>query len=232
MKIIVLIKPIPELSGVKVSRGQGQVFETEKRVINSWDRSALQLAVDLKQAHGGAVTAISLCRAEDAHILREAYAIGADQCYQLTDPQFVSNDAYVNAKVLSRAISRLQPFDLILCGAKSDVGFCGQTGPRIAEALNLPQATGVLSLSVQPDFVTAASKINGKIYERRLTLPALLTVEQSIRQPRIPNAMMVMKAYKKEIIVWNADALGFHVSEIGTEGALTKVYSQYLAEAI
>lgn len=231
MNIVVLIKPVPDLSKLKVSRGQGQVIEMGKRVINSWDRSALQLAVDSKQPHGGMVSAISLCRAEDSDLLREAYAIGADNCYQLTDPQFAGNDAYVNAVVLSRGLSQLAPFDLIVCGAKSDVGCCGQTGPRIAEALNLPQATGVLSLSVQRDIIAVTSAMNGKIREQRLDLPALITVDRSICQPKIPNAMMIMKAYKKEIIVWNASRLGFSVAEIGTEGALTKVYSQYLAEA-
>ncbi len=232
MNIIVLIKPIPDLSKLKINRGQGQIFETGKRIMNSWDRSALQLAVELKQAHGGDVSAICLCRAEDGDILREAYAIGADRCYQLTDPKFAGNDAYVNAIVLSRAISRLGAFDLILCGAKSDVGFSGQTGPRVAEMLNIPQATSALSLSVQQDSVTVTLNFYGRPQERNMSLPALLTVEQSICQPKIPNAMMIMKAYKKEIIVWNAADLGLTESEIGAEGALTKAYSQYLAETI
>lgn len=230
MNIIVLIKPIPDLTKLKISRSQGQVFETGKRIMNSWDRSALQLAVELKQVHGGNVSAISLCSAEDSNILREAYAIGADHCYQLTDPQFVGNDAYVNALILSRAISRLGPFDLILCGAKSDVGFSGQTGPRVAEALNISQASSVRSLSAQPNSITVTSNIYGRTGERRMTLPALITVERSIREPKIPNALMIMKAYKKTIVVWNANDLGFAAHEIGASVALTRVYSQYLVE--
>lgn len=232
MNIIVLIKPVPDLSKLKISRGQGQVFETGKRIMNSWDRSALQLAVALKQAHGGIVSAICLCRAEDGDILREAYAIGADYCYQITDPQFAGNDAYVNAVVLSRAISRLESFDLVLCGATSDVGFSGQTGPRVAEALNIPQATAALSLSVQQDCISVTSTMKGKNREQCLQLPALITVEQSICQPKIPNAMMIMKAYKKEIVVWNANDLGFAAHEIGVSAAMIRTYSQYLNEMI
>jgi electron transfer flavoprotein beta subunit len=232
MKIIVLIKPVPDLSKLKVSRSKGQVFETAKRISNSWDRSALQLAVDLKKDHGGSISVISLCRDEDSDILREAYAMGVDNCYQLSDPQFSGNDAYVNALVLSRAITRLEPYDLILCGAQSDVGFSGQIGPRVAEALNLPQATSVVSISVEKDSIIAASNINQKNSDQKIKLPALLTLDKSIREPKIPNALMIMKAYKKEILVWNAKELGFSQAEIGTQASLTKVYSQYLAETI
>lgn len=231
MNIIVLIKPIPDLSQIKISRGQGQVFETGKRVMNPWDRTALQLAVDLRQWHGGSVNAISLCRAEDNDILREAYAIGADNCYQLTDPQFEGNDPYLNAIVLSRAISRLGPFDLILCGAKSEVGFSGQIGPRVAETLNLRQATSVLSLAIQGNAMVVSSMIKGNSIERTINLPALITVERAIREPKIPNAMMIMKAYKKAIAVLNANDLKFAVHEIGESAALTRVYSQYLVES-
>ena len=55
MKIIVLIKPVPDLNKLKVSRSKGQVIETGKRVLNSWDRSALQLASELKNTHGGSI---------------------------------------------------------------------------------------------------------------------------------------------------------------------------------
>lgn len=232
MKIIVLIKPVPDLSKIKVSRSKGQVFETGKRILNSWDRSALQLAVDLKKDHGGSIHAISLCRAEDSDILREAYAMGADDCYQLTDPQFSGNDAYVNAIVLSQAIIKLDPFDLILCGAQSDIGFSGQIGPRVAEALNVPQITSVVSLTVEQDIITATSKINDKTRDQKIKLPVLLTLDKSIKEPKIPNALMIMKAYKKEIVVWNVKDLELALDQIGAQGSLTRVYSQYLAETI
>jgi electron transfer flavoprotein beta subunit len=230
MKIIVLIKPVPDLTKLKVSRSKGQVFETGKRILNSWDRPALQLAVDLKKEHGGTINGISLCREEDSDVLREAFAMGADKCYQLTDPQFAGNDAYVNAIILSRAISKLEPYDLILCGAQSGIGFSGQTGPRIAEALNIPQATAVVSISVEKDSIIATSNMNGKTGNQKIKLPGLLTLDKSIREPKIPNALMIMKAYKKKIVIKNAKDLGFTSDEIGREGALTTVYSQYLAE--
>jgi len=231
MKIIVLLKPVPDLSKLKVSRSKGQVFETGKRVLNSWDRSALQLAIDLKKDHEGSINAISLCKEEDNEILREAYAMGADNCYQLTDPQFSGNDAYVNAIVLSQAITKLEPFDLVLCGAQSDIGFSGQTGPRIAEQLNISQVTSVVSLTTEAGFITATSNINGKIREQKIKLPVLLTLDKSISEPKIPNALMIMKAYKKDIVVWNAQDVGLSPDQIGAQGALTKVYSQYLVES-
>jgi len=232
MKIIVLLKPIPDLTQLKISRGKGQVFEIGKRILNSGDRSALQLAVDLKQEHNGTIDAISLCREEDSDVLREAYAMGADNCYQLTDRQFAGNDAYVNTIVLSRAIAKLEPYDLVVCGAQSGIGFSGQTGPRIAEALAIPQATAVVSISVEKDAIIATSNVNGKTRDQKIKLPALLTLDKSIREPKIPNALMILKAFKKEITLWNLEKLGLSPAQVGSEGALTKVYSQYLAETI
>ena len=230
MKIIVLIKPVPDLDKLKVSRSKGQVIETGKRVLNSWDRSALQFAGELKNTHGGSISVISLCSEEDANILREAYAMGVDNCYQLTDPQFSNNDAYVNAVILSRAISKLESFDLILCGAQSDIGFSGQTGPRVAEILDLPQVTAVVSVTIEGDQLTAASLIDDKTRDHVVKLPALLTLDRSIREPKIPNALQIMKAYKKEIVVWQAGDLELATDQIGDKGALTTVYSRYLAE--
>lgn len=232
MKIIVLIKPVPDLSKLKVSRGKGQVIETGKRVLNSRDRPALQLASDLKNVHGGSIHVISVCKDEESDILREAYAMGADNCYQLNDPKFSANDAYVNAIVLGRAISKLEPFDLILCGAQSDIGFSGQTGPRVAEILNLPHITAVVSVTIEGDQLTATSSINDKTRDHILKLPALLTLDKSIRTPKIPNALQIMKAYKKEIVVWKAQELELATDQIGSEGALTEIYSQYLAETV
>ena len=232
MKIIVLLKPVPDLSKLKVSRSQGQVLETGKRVLNTYDRSALQLAVDLKKERGGMIAAVSVCRDEDNDILREAFASGADSCYQLSDPQFLSNDALANTIVLSRAISKLAPYDLILCGARSDIGYSGQTGPRVAELLALPQATSVTSVSVDDDYILTVSAMNGFTREQKLKLPFLLSVERSIREPKIPNALLIMKAFKKEIVVWNSEDLGLPADQTGVQGSMTKIFSQYLAETV
>lgn len=232
MKIIVLLKPVPDLSKLKVSRSQGQVLETGKRVLYSSDRSALQLAVDLKKENGGTIAAISVCRDEDTDILREAYAVGADSCYQLFDPQFLNHDAYANAIVLNRAISKLAPYDLVLCGAQSDVGFSGQTGPRVAELLAIPQATSVSSVSVDGDHILAVSTMNGSSREQKLKFPVLLSVVRSIREPKIPNAILIMKAYKKEIVVWKPEDLELTADQIGIQGSMTKIFSQYLAETV
>ena len=133
MEIIVLIKPIPDLQKIKISRGQGQIFETGKQLMNSYDRVGLQLAVNLKQKYGGRIAVVSICDITKTDILREAYAMGVDVCFNLWEESFAANDAFVNTKLLGEAIKKISDFDLIICGAKSDSGFGGQTGPRLAE---------------------------------------------------------------------------------------------------
>jgi len=227
METVVLIKPVPDLGKIKISRGQGQIFETGKQLMNSYDRVGLQLAVDLRQKYGGKVSVISLCDTSTADILREAYAMGADACFNLWEESFKANDAFVNTKLFGAAINKIGAVDLVICGAKSDSGFAGQTGPRLAEYLDLSQATSVTKIELSDKTIKIESK-NGN--EKEISLPALITVDLSVTKPKIPDALNIMKAYKKEISTWTATDLDLVENEVGEAGALINIKSRFLAE--
>lgn len=227
MEIVVLLKPVPDLDKIKISRGQGQIFETGKQLMNSYDRVGLQLAMDLKQKHGGNVSVISICDIAKTDILREAYAMGANTCFNLWEESFIANDSFVNTKLFGMAIKKIGAVDLVICGAKSDSGFGGQTGPRLAEYLALPQATSVTKVEILEKMI----KVENKNYkEKTLLLPALITVDHSVAVPKIPNALNIMKAFKKEINVWSLTDLDLRQNEVGEIGSLVKVKSRFLAE--
>ncbi|MBD3287856.1 hypothetical protein GF337_03555 [candidate division KSB1 bacterium] len=227
MNIIVLIKPVPDLDKIKVSRGQGRVFETGKQIMNSYDRVALQVAMDFKQKHGAHVTAISICDMERTDILREAYAVGCDQCVCIWDGNFEFNDAFVNARILSEAIKKIDSADLIICGARSDTGFSGQTGPRLAEDLGMPHATRVISAELNGAILSLECL---KGLKRTLSMPALITVDPEAAQPKLPNALNIMKAFKKEVTRWSLADLGMEPSDAGKDGSKVTVRSQFLVE--
>lgn len=224
MKTITLIKPVPDVSKIKISKSQGKIFETDKQIMNSYDRVGLQLALELKQKLGGTVAVISICDTSNTDILREAYALGADTCFNLWEESFKTNDAFVNTKLLGEAIKKIGTFDLIICGVKSDSGFGGQTGPRLAEYLNLPQVSAVTKVEISPKSIKIISKLDND----NLSLPALITVDHAVASPKIPNALNIMKAFKKEITVWTAADLNLQQNEIGEDGSLLKIKSRFL----
>lgn len=224
MEIIVLIKPVPDLDKIKLSRAQGQIFETGKRIMNSYDRVGLQLAIDLKQTYGGHVSVISICDLSKTDILRDAFAMGADDCYNLWEEFFENHDAFIKTWLLGTAIHKIGKFDLIICGAKSDHGFSGQIGPRLAELMNLPQATSVTKI----ELIEKAIKLETKLFnEKSLSLPALITVDHSAAIPKIPTAINIMKAFKKEINTWKVNDLGLTQHDLQS---LVKIRSRFLTE--
>jgi len=228
MEIIVLVKPVPDFTKLKISRGQGTIFETGKQVLNSYDRVALQLAVDIKKKSPAKIHAISICDMTKTDILRDAYAVGSDVCYQIWEPSVEGNDPYVNTKLLGAAIKKIGNFNLIICGAKSDTGFSGQTGPRVAEYLKIPQMTGVRKIEIEN---TIAKVQNVAGIEKSMPMPLLITVDLAAATPVIPNALNIMRAFKKEITHWTTADLNLRQEDIGEQGALVKVRGKFLVEA-
>ena len=212
MKILVLLKAVPDLKALSVSKGQERVFEKAPRVMNPSDRQALEAALQLRETAGGTVAAILPGRAEDERVLRETLAVGGDEAHHILIPEVDGGDSLSHTHLMGSLLRKLAPFDLILCGGASEDNVPAQTGPRLAEFLGIPQATGVRKI---------LSADNGAVEVERLpldppsdtpvrisiALPALLTVEEGAFTPRIPNAIRIMKAARIPINPYEADSL-------------------------
>ncbi len=227
MNIVVFIKPVPDLNKIKISRGQGQVFETGKQIMNSYDRVGLQVAMELKQKHSGTVTAVSLCDMNRTDILREAFAVGCDKCIRIWDENFEAYDAFVNVRIFGETIKKLANVDLIICGAKSDIGFSGQTGPRLAEYLNIPHVTQVTAIEFDSSGISLK---RFKDVRQSVKLPALITVNLNAAEPKLPNALNIMKAFKKEVPQQSLSDLNIEQSLAGADARKVTVRSQFLSE--
>jgi len=144
--------------------------------------------VRLKERFGGKVTAISMGPPQADKMLREAISLGADQVVLLSDREFAGSDTLATSYTLSRAVTKIKEFDLVICGRQTIDGDTGQTGPEMAEMLGLP-------------FVAYVSKVedasNGTLRVQRLVdeghevialpLPAVITVTKEINVPRLPS---------------------------------------------
>jgi electron transfer flavoprotein beta subunit len=139
--------------------------------------------------------------------LQKCLAVGADDAIRLTDLAFNGSDGYATAKVLAEAIRRI-PYDLILTGAQAEDDGYGQVGVVLAELLGIPHAALVNHIELQDKKVKVHRELEGGLEEvLEIQLPAVLTVQTGINEPRYASLLGIRKAAKKEIKVIGASDL-------------------------
>ena len=140
MNIIVLIKQVPDTTEIKIDLKTGTLIrEGVESIINPDDRHAIELAVSLKQDHGGKTHVISMGPPQAIDAISEALGMGIDEGILLTDKNFGGADTWATSFTLGRAIEKIKKYDLIICGRQAIDGDTAQIGPQVAEFLNLPQ---------------------------------------------------------------------------------------------
>ncbi len=227
MEIIVCIKRVPETAEAelvidKTGRGierRGLVFD-----INEWDNYAVEEAILLREKFGGSVTVISLGPKEANETLRRALAMGADQAIRLTDPAFEGSDGYAIARVLSQAIKSLS-YDLILTGVQTEDDGYGQVGPTLAEMLGICHAAVVNQIEgIENGRARVHRELEGGLDEvLDLKLPAVLTIQSGINEPRYVSIMGIRRVAKMEIKVLGLGELAMKPDEAGELGSHTVV---------
>ena len=227
MEVIVCIKRVPETAEAdiiidKTGRGiekRGLVFD-----INEWDNYAVEEAILLKEEYGGSVTVISMGPEEANETLRKALAMGADRAIRLTDPVFEGSDGYAIARILSQAIKPLS-YDLILTGVQTEDDGYGQVGPSLAEILEIPHAAVVNRIdAIEGGRAKVHRELEGGLEEvLDLEIPAVLTIQSGINEPRYVSIMGIRKVAKKEIKVLGLSELGMKPEDAGQPGSLSVV---------
>jgi electron transfer flavoprotein beta subunit len=226
MNIIVCVKPVPDVSIVSLDPKTGQIDGDDLvYIVNPYDMVAVEAAVRMKEGGGaGRVTLISVAPPSTRGLLRRGLALGADEARLLWDSRFENSDSYATGVILAGAIGSLQ-YDLILCGQKAVDTEAGQVGSVIAERLDLPLASRVVAIDVSPDGkrVTVESKLEkGNRARVEVILPAVLTVELDLNEPRYASLPALMAGLRKEIREYDLEALGLSPEEVGREGAKTR----------
>ncbi|MEK6678569.1 MAG: electron transfer flavoprotein subunit beta/FixA family protein [Nitrospirota bacterium] len=232
MKIIALLKPIPDLSNIKVSKGRGLVFELNPRIMNPADRNALEFALTVKDKIPCEITAITLGDEKAGSLLKEAIAMGADKGALLEDAAFTDGDELANAYVLSLAIKKLGSFDLIVCGNSAEDDSIGEIGPRLAEIFDIEQATFVSTLNSITEKMLSVGRVfdSNKLSDAEIDLPAVIAVNKDSNKPRAPSAIKIMKAAKAEIIKWSAKDISADTVKCGVSGSAVKIVNTFVPE--
>jgi electron transfer flavoprotein beta subunit len=228
VNIIVCVKQVPDTEApIRIKPDGSGIDEMGLNlVMNYYDEHATEAGLRLKEQFGGTVTLIAAGPERTKEALRTGLAMGADEAMLITDRGFEETDHVGTARVLAAAIKTM-PHDLVICGKLSTDDNAGIIGPAVAELLGLPQATAIARLEVEASGTTALvhREVEGGVEVLEVPLPALLTVERSLNEPRYPSLPGIMKAKRKEIKTLTLADLKVDIASgsAGSKSRLTKL---------
>lgn len=225
MNIVVCIKQVPDTTEIKIDPVKNTLIRTGvPSIMNPFDKNALETGLQLKDNYGGKVTVISMGPLQAQAVLREALSMGADEAFLVTDRAFGGSDTYATSYILSQAIKKLGPFDVILGGKQAIDGDTGQTAPSIAEHLNAVRLTYILDLKVNNDKIIARRQVEEGIEVIETSLPVLCTATKESNKPRYATIKRKIASLKSEIgMITLADLPHADTTKMGLLGSPTKV---------
>lgn len=231
LDIIVCVKHVPETAEAEIKiDATGKAIENTGLVfdINEWDDYALEEAVRIKERLGGTVTAVTVGLEDADSTLRKCLARGADNAIRVADPKIEGSDGYAIAKILNSVIKDL-PSDLVLTGALSGDDGYTMVGPILAEMLGIQHATMVKKVALDNGVAKVNRELEGGLEETvEVRLPAVLSVQTGINEPRYVSIMGIRKAMKKEIKVLGLADIGLSENDVGEQGSWIKIERLYL----
>ena len=226
MRIVVLVKPVPDTTGQERLGPDLRVDRTNVPVVvNANDEYALEAALKLVEAAGqGEVTLLAMAPAAAPETLRKALAMGAQRGVLICDPSLAGSDTLSTVRVLAAGLRRLE-YDLVLAGADTSDGGAGVVAAGVAVSVGLPYLS--YAARIEPG--------DGRVVVHRLSpvgydvieaaLPALVVATQALGEPRYPSLRGIMAARSKEISTWSLADLELGDAPVGGAVASTQVVS-------
>lgn len=200
---IVCVKQVPDTANItaEAMKEDGTVNRAAlPAIFNPEDLRALETALQVRDQHGGTVTAISMGPPKAGDVLRECLYRGADRAILLTDRRAAASDTLATSYILAQAVQTIGRYDFVFCGRQAIDGDTAQVGPQMAEKLGIPQVTYLEELVSLRDGVVQIRRNIGHGWEVVETrLPALVTVIESANRPRPPAAKRVMRFKKARV---------------------------------
>ncbi len=223
MEIIVFVKQVPATESIIEIAEDGRGIQTEglKWVMNPYDELAVEEAIRIREAQGGTVTILSVGPDKARETIRVGLAMGADKGVLISDPAVPATDGLGTARVLAAAAKKLG-FDLILAGQRAVDDDNYLAGPAAAELLDIPHIALAIKVEVADGRVRCQRTVEGGTVTLTAPLPALLTTQRGLNEPRYASLPGIMKAKKKPIeeisladLGLDADALAPQMTVVG-----------------
>ena len=202
MEIVVLVKQVPDTESIIEIEGDGMSIKKQdiKWVMNPYDEIAVEEALQVREAQGGAVTVVSMGPQKTVETIRTALAMGADKGIHINDPAAEGSDALATAKILAAAIKEIS-CDLIIAGHRAVDEDNYQVAAGVAEFLDIPQISMVIKAEVLDGKIKCHRTIEGGTVVVEAALPALFTTQRGLNEPRYASLPGIMKAKKKPVDV-------------------------------
>lgn len=216
MNIVVLMKEVPDTSAQVVVNDSGDGIQNEglEMVINPYDEYAIEEALKIKADKGGEVVLLTAGPDSVKKTVRKGLAMGADRAIHISDDAVASADALGLAKMLAKAVEGAAA-DLVLCGREAVDHGRASVGAAVAEYLGWPQATDVVKCDASADGkLTVEAERDGGHAVLEVTLPALLTTQKGLNEPRYASLKGIMKAKKKKIEAKSLSDLGLTADDV------------------
>jgi electron transfer flavoprotein beta subunit len=214
MKIVVPVKRVVDYN-VKIRvkpDGSGIDLANVKMSMNPFDEIAIEEAVRLKEKGGAEeVIAVSIGPPKAQDTLRTALAIGADRAILIEVPDGTNVEPLAVAKLL-KAIVEAETPDLVILGKQAIDDDCNQTGQMLAGLLDWPQGTFASKLVPEGGAVSVTREVDGGLETVKLNMPAIVTTDLRLNEPRYPSLPNIMKAKKKPLDVKKPEDFGVDIS--------------------
>jgi electron transfer flavoprotein beta subunit len=230
LNIVVLVKQVPDTySERKLRESDGSLDrDASDAVLDEINERAVEEALQLKEAHGGTVTVLTMGPDRATEAIRKALSMGADAAVHVTDEALAGSDAVGTARVLAAAVASVGSVDLVLAGNEASDGRSAAVPAMVAEVLGLPALTHARQVTVEGSSVTVRRETDDGVVTLAAELPAVVSVNEKINEPRYPSFKGIMAAKKKKVTTLTledlgAGDLGVDAATVGAAGALTSV---------
>lgn len=226
MKIALCIKQVPDTSDIKWTEHNTIQRDGVESIINPYDVYAIEAALQIKRdCTDVEITAITMGPPQADEMLRKAIAVGVDKGALITDRKFAGADTYATGKTLAQAIKTVvADFDIVICGQFAVDGDTAQTGPSIANHLDIPQVTYVKNiLKCDADHIVLTRLLDDGLETVKAKLPVLLCVLQGDETPHRATIDGVIRAQKADVKVYGMTDLGLESEDVGLKGSPTYV---------
>ncbi|MGH4025844.1 MAG: electron transfer flavoprotein subunit beta/FixA family protein [Pseudonocardiaceae bacterium] len=225
MNIVVLIKQVPDTWSDRKLADSDHTLDrgSADAVIDEINERAVEEALKIKEAGEGEVTVVTMGpdRATDA--IRKALSMGADKAVHLSDEALHGSCAVQTARALAKVIGTLGDVDLVIAGNEATDGTVGAVPAMVAEVLGLPELTHARTITVADGKVTVERETDDAITVLQAALPAVVSVNEKINEPRYPSFKGIMAAKKKPVAALSLSDVGLDPSEVGLAGATSTV---------
>lgn len=201
MKIIVCMKQVPAGTKVDIDPETGAMkrLSGDTRT-NPYDLFALETALQLREKVGGTVTVLTMGPPQAESMMKDAYAMGADDAVILSDKKFSGADVLATSHALSQGILVLGGADLIICGKQTTDGDTAQVGPAIAEHLAIPHAAWVQEIvSADDKAIQVRQDLVSVSQTSEIPYPCLITVDKDMCVPRLPSYILKKATRERQV---------------------------------